>query len=663
MKERKRKMDKALCLTAACVIALMLVMFAACGGGADTPDPVPPLAATPTPAPSGGGIPSPTPGPAAPALPPEAAPIDPLPGRPLYTSPDGQARVWRDFAAAGLHITNLNPHMAGGSVNHDTLSLISGAFIRRDQQSTMWAFVPETATELPTSNEDGTVWTIRLRQGLTWSNGTPVNAHCFDFSFYHLLHPRMANLNATGWWATVQVANARAFFLGVNAPAEGLPVVTWEDVGFRVIDGYTIEFTLESRPLPISIMQFFSGFTMSPVYRERYLAGMNVAGTATTYRTNSAEFTTMPVFGPYRVEEIVIGQFWSLRRNDEWPTAAMFGREVWSWRNIELASTREQMFIDGHIDRLVVTAENYYTWRDDPRTHPGFGGTMWNLYVNTLSEEVPALRDINFRRALSYGTDRVLLASAAFRVFSPAEGFMTRDAIVGDIFAGETMSYRDTEWGQAAFPPNYGYDPERALMYFDRAFANNGNRRIEIIMDYFEGQESMRRNAEILQEMWISLFGADRLGVALRSGPPTAIYDSGANRTHQIFTGSTGQNNVNIWASMQTFSDIATRPLTTFQESPLAAEYAAEFNRLFHRTMSGDLLHATWQERSYALMRMEQLLYEYLPLIPIWQNSNWQIFSPRTQLVQREFTPGGIGFPVRTMDPMVWVGTPEIAMP
>ena len=563
----------------------------------------------------------------------------------LLTSPDGQARVYRDFTAANLNFTNQNPHQMSASTDFDALWFTRAHLIRRNQTALTWEFLPEMAAEMPTISADGTVWTFTLRQGMQWSTGTPINAHCFDYSLYMLLHPNLTNRNATTWWVSVQLVNARAFFLGDSAPEHDLEVVSWEDVGFRVIDDYTIEFTFESRPLDIVALQAFAGVTV--VYRELYEAGMNADRTETTYSTG--DLLALPNFGPFRFAELIPDQFKSLERNDDFINAWQWGREIISWRNIEMPTTREQMFLDGHIDREVVTATNYYLWREDPRTFQGRGGQPWSVYINTFSTEVPALTDVNFRRALYFAIDRVELAHAVARVWMPAAGVIGTQAIVGDALAGDSMSYRATQFGMDAIPPNYGFNPELALEYFELAFSQNNYEQISFFFDYFEGQDPMRRTAEILQQTWESLFGSDRINVNLRSGPPTAIYDSMRDHTIHMGIGSQGQSNTNIWASWNVHTPYGgSARLTTINNE--------ELNEWFRRTTEGDLVHAHWEERAYALMRMEQLFLEYMPMIPLFQNSNWQVFSGRTVLMSPEFQPAGVGFVLYTTEPMAWEG-------
>ena len=47
-----------------------------------------------------------------------------------------------------------------------------------------------------TASEDGREWTFHLRQSGRWSDGRPVTAHDFEFTFKRFLHPDAGNVYA-----------------------------------------------------------------------------------------------------------------------------------------------------------------------------------------------------------------------------------------------------------------------------------------------------------------------------------------------------------------------------------------------------------------------------------------------------------------------------------
>lgn len=84
-------------------------------------------------------------------------------------------------------------------------------------------------------SEDGTVYTFKLKAGQTWSNGDPVTAADFEWSFKRQLNPETQAEYAAFLF---DLKNGEA----VNTKAEG---VTVDDVGAKAIDDLTLELTLE----------------------------------------------------------------------------------------------------------------------------------------------------------------------------------------------------------------------------------------------------------------------------------------------------------------------------------------------------------------------------------------------------------------------------------
>ncbi|MCB9158964.1 MAG: hypothetical protein H6644_22900 [Caldilineaceae bacterium] len=98
-------------------------------------------------------------------------------------APAGEAQpggVWTRASSADASI--LNPILYSDSSSFDVLSMIFPALINTDAFS--GEFVPEgSMSESWDVSEDGLTWTFHLRDGITWSDGDPVDAADFKFSY------------------------------------------------------------------------------------------------------------------------------------------------------------------------------------------------------------------------------------------------------------------------------------------------------------------------------------------------------------------------------------------------------------------------------------------------------------------------------------------------
>ncbi|MGD0652217.1 MAG: peptide ABC transporter substrate-binding protein, partial [Verrucomicrobiia bacterium] len=97
---------------------------------------------------------------------------------------------------------------------------------------------------------DGKTYTFYLRRNAKWSNGDPVTAHDFWESYRRLLTPSLA---AEYSYMLFPVKNARAYNEG--------KITDFNQVGFKVLDDYTFEITLESStPYLLSVINYHSSW-------------------------------------------------------------------------------------------------------------------------------------------------------------------------------------------------------------------------------------------------------------------------------------------------------------------------------------------------------------------------------------------------------------------
>jgi len=335
-------------------------------------------------------------------------------------------------------------------------------------------------------------------------------------------------------------------------------------------------------------------------------------------------------------------------RNDDHPAAGYFTRERFETRMAVDSNTRDQLFANGETDSISVTPAGFMTYREDPRTRRGTGGQPWGIYVNMTSTDNPVLADNDFRKALFFGADRLAVAEGVFRTYKPAAYFIKTDSLVGNVVDGTLRSYRSTPQAQALVPENDGYLPELALEYFQKAYERNNNEKITINFTFFDNSDDMARTAEVLQENWMSLFGPDRLEVVLTGQPPGAAYDNMSAGTYDVSIGSMGQSTPNIWSSMRVWTSDYSGKLDQMK-NPQLDEWVARSN-------TGDLLFASDDERMNALVQIETILLDEIPFIPIFQNTNWQVFQERVTLLNEEWAPG-IGFVVDSVTPIALTGT------
>ncbi|MEI3407039.1 MAG: ABC transporter substrate-binding protein [Christensenellales bacterium] len=171
-----------------------------------------------------------------------------------------------------------------------------GTFVRQmvSKDGTQLEFVPEHAAELPTSEDGGLTWIVKLREGLKWTDGTPIDASIPTSIPSRCRSTRSRRIPVRPTSSSRSWSNAKEYFQG--------KVTDWSEVGVKVLDQYTLEFDLE---YPCTDIDFYTTICeyVNPVKEDLYESLMNADRTSTTYGTT---LETSPSCGYYIMTEWVI---------------------------------------------------------------------------------------------------------------------------------------------------------------------------------------------------------------------------------------------------------------------------------------------------------------------------------------------------------------------
>lgn len=131
----------------------------------------------------------------------------------------------------GYAVATLDPSQWGAQILIDQGTVMEGLY----GYSPTGKIVPKIATHYKIS-DGGRVWTFYLRHNAKWSNGQPVTAEDFYYSWMRTASPKNSS---DALWASVMadVSNANSYHAG------GVPA---SDVGVKVVNPYEIRLTLTS---------------------------------------------------------------------------------------------------------------------------------------------------------------------------------------------------------------------------------------------------------------------------------------------------------------------------------------------------------------------------------------------------------------------------------
>ena len=229
-----------------------------------------------------------------------------------------------------------------------------------------------------TVSEDQTVYTFTLRDDIFWSDGEPVKAADFVYSWQRLVNPETAA--DYGYFLDNIVLNAAAIQAGEKDPSE---------LGIKAIDDKTLEITLES---PCAYFLSMCAFPTLMPLRQDVVEGSE----------NWTDPANIVVNGAYKVTEWVHDSYIKMEKNDKYYDYAKLGPDalVWHLSDSETAilasyQSGEYEFVDSFPTSMIESLKA----SGDCFTNP-YVGTYY-LYLNCSK-----ITDWRVRAAMVLAIDR-----------------------------------------------------------------------------------------------------------------------------------------------------------------------------------------------------------------------------------------------------------------
>ncbi|MCL2006550.1 MAG: ABC transporter substrate-binding protein [Treponema sp.] len=511
------------------------------------------------------------------------------------------------FAIADIP-TNFNPHTQPGI--YELLELFNLGMYTRwiNPETGTWQTIPELAVGLPemVTPGDFTRWRHTARRGMTFEDGTPIDARTVVESYKWLSDPLLLNRNV-GY----ALIGLQEYFAGEGA---------WEDVGIELVDDYTIIVTYREEMAPVNAreaMTVFGWMGPSIVHVPTYVANLSADGTTTLYGTSMDTFVAS---GLYRISAYIPGQYWELEKwNTNHPLYDYYTADRVSWVWAPELATQHTLFETGQID--IVNA-NDRRFDDYPGLFPAFNSFTAGLFLNPFSTTNPILQDVDFRHAIYWAIDRQTIIDTIHRTSAVSPRIAPLASTVwhpdDESLAVSFFDWPGNTMTVAGRPITAtGYDAAFARELFDRAYARNGSRPITMEVSFSDLTEAGRLFGEFMQFHLQNVFGVDRFRVTLRALPTGTIVQENLRRDvmdYEIMAASSIWRNV---AEPWNDTNFIYTPPRTFptQYCVLTPAAAREWDRMFLENAEGDNKFDQ-RARIENSIRMEQVKMTDMTFVP-----------------------------------------------
>ncbi len=248
-------------------------------------------------------------------------------------------------------------------------------------------------------SDDGLTWTFTLRDGLKWSDGTPLTANDFVYSWKRVCDP-----NVAAPYAETVLNMVEGFDEAIGGNIDALGVSAPDDKTFVVK-------LATSCPYFASLAAFA---TLSPVQQATVEANGDAWATAAeTYISN----------GPFYVSEWVPGSHITMTKNPNYWNAAAIKLDTLKFALIEDNNAAYSAFQNGEVKFIKsVPTEEIPSLTGNPEFHvePIIG-----TYYISLNDEKEPFTNPLVRKALSLAIDREYVAGTLMQgTYSPATNFV-----------------------------------------------------------------------------------------------------------------------------------------------------------------------------------------------------------------------------------------------
>jgi len=250
-----------------------------------------------------------------------------------------------------------------------------------------------------TIDETGKIYTFTLKEGLKWSDGSPLKAGDFEYSWKRVLNPEVASGAS---WYLYYIKNARAYNNGE---------ATADDVGVKALDDRTLEVTLEN---PTA---YFVELTCVTAY---YPVKKDIVETVEGW-TQKAE--TLFSTGPFMAKEIKPKEKLVLVKNPYYIDADGVKIDELDIVFIESPEAELAAYMNGDVDVSDNVSKEALTQYKDTDEFYAANRIGTNYYDINCSKE--PYDDARVRKALAMSIDRnVLINNIIQGTYEPAYGFV-----------------------------------------------------------------------------------------------------------------------------------------------------------------------------------------------------------------------------------------------
>lgn len=381
--------------------------------------------------------------------------------------------------AVDVDLPSVDQNIATDGLSFEVIAAMIEGLYSMDEAGSL---IPAIAKDY-TVSDDGLTYTFNLRDA-QWTNGTPVTANDFVYSWRRLVDPT----TASEYSFIAEVAGI------VNAAAVTAGEKPLTDLGVVAKDDKTLVVTLDRTvPYFLSLTAFAPFFPLNEAF---------VTEKGTDYAQSPEGLIAN---GPYKMAEWNKGYGFKLVKNETYYDAAAVEIGAIDYRVIKDPQTSALQFDSNELDVVKLTAELVDNYKDNSAYTQIDASYVWYA---SLNNDDPIFSNLNARKAFQHAINKENIVANILNDGSSVANFIVPTGLAT---GPDGKDFRETSKN------DYGlFDVAAAQKYWDTAKTELGitETNIEIL---FDDSETVKKMAEFIQaELEANLPG---LTVSLKAQP------------------------------------------------------------------------------------------------------------------------------------------------
>jgi peptide/nickel transport system substrate-binding protein len=453
--------------------------------------------------------------------------------------------------------------------------------------------IPNLVTEIPSAenggiSEDGRTITLKLRDDIVWSDGTPITSADFKFTYDMLL----ADGNAVASRAPYDIIES------LETPDERTVVAT---------------FTEPYAPWLSSLFSGSSGISIVPAHVLQPV--FEAEGTIDT-----AEWNTAPTVGcgPFVFDEWESGSFARFVANDKfWLGRPNLDELFFQFVPDDASMIAALVAGDGDVGTFFAYSDLPQLEEAGIKIMNSFSGYNEGWYLNLHPEKGnPALKDVRVRQALAYGFDRPTLV---------------KDLLLDRTKVAAT-DWDNTPWVDPTITP-YPFDPDKAKALLKEAGWEDTNGDgtvdkdgVELVLKYGTTTREVRQDTQAVAQQDLAAVG---IGIDLQAYDSDLFFSSyaddgpSANFSLDIIQYSDSPNfpdpDTSLWRCSEIPSD----------ENPAGVNTSGMCDEKLEALFKKQESQVDFNERQQTFFEITRYIYDQAYWIGMWQDPDLFGFSDR----------------------------------